>query len=164
MLNNTVLSITTMAKLVGTNVGNPFLYTIESGRAVVVQTICAPLEILLETTWIRIITIILFPDFKSTNRSRFISQGPYFESQLREEASILSSILALLSHLLRLFHTTYTMSCRLRGKNALEQQKSCLIKRFKYKDLCILISRQWKYTANNLEVSKNVHLILVCTY
>lgn len=69
MLNNTVLSITTMAKLVGTNVGNHFLYTRESGRAVVVQIIYAPLEILLETTWIRIIITIIFPDFKSTNRS-----------------------------------------------------------------------------------------------
>lgn len=36
-----------MAKLVGTDVGNPFLYTTVSGREVVVQTIYAPLEILL---------------------------------------------------------------------------------------------------------------------
>lgn len=63
MLNNTVLLSLTMAKLKGTDVGNPFLWTIESGRAVVVQIIYAPLEILLEITRTGIIITIIFPDF-----------------------------------------------------------------------------------------------------
>lgn len=90
-----------MAKLVGTDVGNPFLYTTVSGRGVVVQTIYAPLEILLVITRKRskntVTTILsLLIDFD------LLLSDPYLKVHCVKKVSIF----ALLTRQPRLFNAT----------------------------------------------------------